>query len=201
MSDEMTDLLKGYQRFKQKYYVESSLYETLVKEGQQPKILVITCCDSRVDPAILLDAKPGELFVVRNVANLVPPCDESPRHHSTSAAIEFAVLTLGVSDIILLGHSHCGGIKALMENKSEAHNTAFIGPWMAIAKAAKQNVLKQHPQNSLDEQAHYCEKESLRISLANLKSFPWIQKRLNDNTLNLHAWHFDLSTGDIEIVK
>lgn len=200
MSDEMKNLLKGYQRFKQKYYEESSLYETLVTEGQKPKFLVIACSDSRVDPAMIFDAKPGELFVVRNVANLVPPCETNPHHHSTSSAIEFAVLSLGVTDIVILGHSQCGGIQALMQGANEDDSTDFIGPWIDIAKPAKQKVLEEHAECSFEEQAHFCEKESLLISLKNLKSFPWIRQRLENKTLCLHAGHFDMASGKIEFL-
>lgn len=194
-------LIKGYKQFKSKHFEQSKSFDELVQYGQKPKILTIACCDSRVDPAIVTGCKPGELFVVRNVANLVPPFESDLRHHGTSAALEFGVLGLGVSDIIVFGHSHCGGVRALMETSEQETSSSFISAWMDIAKPAKQRVLKRHAQCSLDEQARYCEKESLLTSLNNLMTFPWIQQRVLENRLYLHAWYFDLGSGMIEIYQ
>ncbi len=191
-------LVEGYKQFKTEHFEESNLYDDLVEYGQQPKVLVVACCDSRVDPAIVTNCKPGELFVVRNVANLVPPYDNDPKHHGTSAALEFGVTGLGVSDIIVFGHSHCGGIRALMEQSENLKAHTFITAWMNIAKDAKQRVLAEHTKESLDSQSHHCEKESLLISLQNLKTFPWIAERIATKRLALHAWYFNLKTGMIE---
>lgn len=193
-------LIEGYKQFKLKYFKESKAFENLVRHGQKPKILIIACCDSRVDPAIVTNCEPGELFVVRNVANLVPPFDDHPHHHATSAALEFGVLSLDVSDIIVFGHQYCGGIRALMEFK-EKKSSDFIGAWMNIAKPAKERVLTQHADRSLDEKAHHCEKESLLISLNNLMTFPWIKQRVSEQRLFLHAWYFNLDTGAIETYR
>jgi len=191
-------LIEGYKKFKTEHFEESNLYDDLVLHGQKPKVLIVACCDSRVDPAIVTDCKPGELFVVRNVANLVPPYDNDPKHHGTSAALEFGVTDLGVSDIIVFGHSHCGGIRALMEQPEHPTISTFITAWMNIAKPAKQHVLAHHAQDSLDAQSHYCEKESLLISLNNLNTFPWITEHVSQGQLSLHAWYFNLKTGMIE---
>ena len=192
-------LIEGYKQFRIKYFENTRTFDDLVKYGQKPKAMIVACCDSRVDPAIVTNCSPGELFVIRNVANLVPPFNGCSKHHGTSAALEFGVLDLEVSDIILFGHSHCSGIRALMEaQENNEHSSNFIEAWMDIAKPAKQQVLKQYPQHSLDEQSHYCEKESLLISLDNLKTFPWINKRILANELFLHAWYFNLGTGIIE---
>ncbi len=199
ISNSVIDILiEGYKKFKTEHFEESNLYDDLVQYGQQPKALVIACCDSRVDPAIVTHCKPGELFVVRNVANLVPPYDNDPKHHGTSAALEFGVTNLNVSDIIVFGHSHCGGIRALMEQSECPITQSFISAWMNIATAAKQQVLVQHQQESLDIQSHHCEKQSLLISLQNLKTFPWITERVAAHRLSLHAWYFNLKTGMIE---
>ncbi len=194
----ITSLIKGCKQFKLEHFENSESFRDLVQYGQKPKVLAIACCDSRVDPAIVTGCKPGELFVVRNVANLVPPFKNDPRHHGTSAALEFGVVGLGVNDIILFGHSHCGGIRALMEAPEEISSSDFISAWMDIAIPAKQRVLKRYPQCSLDEQAHHCEKESLLISLNNLTTFPWIHERVQASRLFLHAWYFNLGTGMIE---
>jgi carbonic anhydrase len=193
-------LIQGYQQFKTKHFDQSTAFANLVQYGQQPNTLVIACCDSRVDPAIVTNCQPGELFVVRNVANLVPPCDNHShqQHHGTSAALEFGVLGLHVSNIIVFGHSHCGGIRALMEKTDEDEPSDFISTWMSIAKPAKQRVLTDYAQSTLDVQAQHCEKESLIISLNNLTTFPWIKERVEQGVLALHGWYFDLNTGCIE---
>ena len=199
LSNSTIDILtEGYKKFKMEHFEESNLYHDLVYYGQQPRALVVACCDSRVDPAIVTNCKPGELFVVRNVANLVPPYDNDPKHHGTSAALEFGVTNLNVSDIIVFGHSHCGGIRALMEQSEHPITQSFINAWMNIASTAKQQVLHQHPHESLDTQCHHCEKQSLLISLQNLKTFPWIAERVTTHRLSLHAWYFNLKTGMIE---
>lgn len=195
MTSQIKDLIDGYQDFKVQYAQDKPYYDSLVKNGQHPKALVIACSDSRVDPTILTQTKPGELFMVRNVANLVPPYEADPRHHGTSAALEFAVLSLEVEDIIVLGHRFCGGVQALIESKPHESNNCFINSWMNIASPAKERVLTEHPKASPAEQAHFCEKASLLVSLENLKTFPWIAERIEAGTLNIHAWYFDLETG------
>jgi len=196
--------MRGYQKFRAQYFAQSlssTRFKTLVQQGQKPKIMVISCSDSRVEPSIMFNCAPGELFVVRNVANLVPPCEPNPRHHSTSAALEFAVNHLLVKHIIVLGHSQCGGIKALLEtpdfSSAEKTNKIFIFNWMQIAKEAKNKVLVEHNGTSSEEQGHYCEEEALRISLKNLRTFPWIEDKIVNGQLFLHAWRFDFATGNI----
>jgi len=192
-------LLEGYKAFKEKHFVKSKTFEDLIKYGQKPKALVIACCDSRADPAIITNCEPGELFVIRNVANLVPKFEGDHKHHGTSAALEFGVCSLGIKDIIILGHSHCGGIKALMEENNENEKSSdFIDTWMDVANAAKQRCIKECSKESIDKQLHHCEKLSLLISLKNLSTFPWIKERLEKGAISLHAWYFDLETGSLE---
>ena len=198
MHSKIEFLIDGYKHFRQKYFEESTVYKDLVEQGQKPKALIIACCDSRVDPAIITDCKPGELFVVRNVANLVPPCKNDSLHHGTSAALEFGVTGLNITDIIVFGHSHCGGIQALMNKDDSTPTENFINPWMAIAKPAKEQVLREHSEASKSEQESACEKASLLISLNNLQTFPWIKERLTENKIFLHAWYFNLNTGIVE---
>lgn len=193
----ISQLVEGYKQFKLNNFERQQTFQDLVEYGQKPSTLLIACCDSRVDPAIVLGAKPGELFVVRNVANLVPPYMADPRHHGTSAALEFGIKGLKVDNIILFGHSHCGGIKALMEG-AQNQTTDFISAWMNIAMPAKERVLEKHPQATLEEQCQECEKESLITSLNNLHSFGWIQEKIAEGSLLLHAWYFDLRTGVIQ---
>ncbi len=207
-SNPLKKLIRGYEKFRSKYYQQTfwaSLMRNLAKEGQKPRVMIIGCCDSRVDPNILFDCKPGQLFTVRNVANLVPPCDPSPHHHSTSSALEFAVQTLHVEHIIVLGHSQCGGIRALMstpeENLNQTADTGFIYNWMRIAKEAREKALRERKGKSRATQARFCEEEALKISLQNLKTFPWIASKVAAGTLALHAWRFDLVTGKLQQYK
>jgi len=190
-------LISGYKQFKKKYFERENTFKKLVKEGQKPKVLVIACCDSRVDPALLTNSEPGELFVVRNIANLVPHYEKDSHHLSISSALEYGVLTLNVSDIIVLGHSHCGGIRALMQD-NDGRSSSFIKTWLDSANTTKQDVLKKYPHYSFDEQVSLLEKESLLTSIENLKTFPFIHQRLLENKLFLHAWYFNLETGDLK---
>lgn len=190
-------LIEGHKAFKNRNFIETQNYKDLAK-GQNPKVLVIACCDSRVDPAMIFGCDPGDLFVVRNVANLVPHYHNDHHHHSTSSALEFAVKGLNVSDIIVLGHSSCGGIQALMSGPDCTNETDFINDWMNIAIEAKERVIDAHPDDSPEQQAHHCEKESILISVHNLMDFPWIQERVVANKLNLHAWYFDIANGKLQ---
>ena len=199
-NSEIMCLIEGYKQFKYKYFEKSKIYKDLVRKGQKPKVMVIACSDSRVDPAIITNSKPGELFIVRNIANLVPPFEGDHQHHGTSAALEFGVKQLEITDIIVFGHSHCSGINALLEtNPDNINSFDFIDDWMDIAKPAKDSVLNDFPNSSKHEKAHICEKKSLLLSLDNLKTFPWINKKVESNNLFLHAWYFNLATGTIEL--
>lgn len=197
-SSDIGMLIEGYEDFKSQHEQHKDIYADLVEFGQNPKVLFIACCDSRVAPAVVTGSRPGDLFMVRNIANMVPPFKSDPRHHGTSAALEYGVKNLKVSNIIIFGHSHCGGIRHLMETNTDECSTDFIGSWMDVAKPAKEHVLKHHSDCSLDEQAHLCEKQSLLVSLDNLMTFPWIKEAVDKQQLTLHAWHFDLISGGIE---
>lgn len=192
-------LLKGYRAFHGKYFKngKSEIFQDLVDKGQSPKIMMIACSDSRVDPSIILNCEPGEAFVVRNVANLVPPCENDSKHHGTSAALEFAVCFLKVEHIIILGHTHCGGIRALLTGTgTEPSKTqGFIDSWMEIAKEAKEKALQEKGSGPACEQR--CGEYSLMASIDNLYTFPWIKEKIEAGTLTLHAWHFNLETGHI----
>lgn len=135
--------IEGFQRFQSKYFAgEKPLYDKL-SNGQNPSTLLIGCCDSRVDPALLLDCDPGDIFVIRNVANLVPPCNEAGNQQGVSAAIQFAVEALNVKRIIVMGHEKCGGIRALMQGYTPSRKIDFVGRWMRIVEPVKQQVLQQ----------------------------------------------------------
>lgn len=188
-----TELLKGYEKFFDEYFVSSpELYRHLATEGQSPKTLVIACSDSRVDPSIVFKAAPGDIFVIRNVANLVPPFEKDFVHcHGTSAAIEYAVEYLKVENIVVLGHSNCGGIKALVDGHERKPN--FIDPWLDVVQEAKLSCLKVPEKKYCS-----CEKAAIKISLENLKTFPFITKRIKENKLELYGWYFCLENGKLE---
>lgn len=194
-------LIEGYREFREEYLSPgNAAARSRISEAQAPKVMVIACSDSRVNPAILTRAGLGDIFTVNNVANIVPPYKEGhDTHHSTSAAIEFAVLHLGVQHIIILGHSGCGGIQALMAGNTRKREGAysFIEPWMDIVHQAKTHVLERLPHATQDEQAHECEKEALMVSLMNLATFPWVKEGVEAGTLEIHAWYFDIASGDI----
>jgi carbonic anhydrase len=192
--EEIQKLIAGFQRFRTRYYQrERHLFEPLVREGQAPKIMVIACCDSRVDPAIITDCDPGDLFVVRNVANLVPPYETGGSYHGTSAALEFAVRGLNVSHVIVLGHAQCGGIRALVEGPGGGNGGEFIAPWMTIA----QDAVDKTQGGTREERLRGAEQAAIGISLANLRTFPWIRERLGAGTLQLHGWYFDINGGEL----
>lgn len=193
---ELKRLYVGFKRFRTKYFEgENSLYQKLALSGQTPATLIIGCTDSRVDPALLSSSEPGDLFVVRNVGNLVPPCDQTGAgFHGVSSAIEFAVVNLKVKNIIILGHQKCGGVRALMAGV-ENEPPSFINSWVSIADEAKQKVLSELPDASLEEQCSACELESIRISMRNLRTFPFVRKAIEQNQLDLIGAYFDIEQG------
>src|SRR3972149_3358165 len=164
----MERVIEGYRRFRATQWPERrATFEALAHHGQSPGAMVIACSDSRIDPAMIFGAGPGELFVIRNVANLVPPYAPDAEPHATSAALEFAVRGLEVPDVIVMGHAMCGGIRALLEGAPDPVGD-FLGPWMRIAEPAKQKALSSAP---VDRQTA-CEREALKLSLENLLTFP-----------------------------
>ena len=196
-------LIEGFKDFKINYYDNDKSYITnLVKSGQKPKTMVISCSDSRVDPAILFQTKPGEIFAVRNVANLVPPYAPDKGHHGVSAAIEFGVLDLKIQDIIILGHAHCSGIRELCNNSKELINHTsfknmkreFIDSWMNIAAPI---MRKFDLKDNSEILQHEVEKESIINSIKNLMTFPWVSKLVEDKKLNIHGWWFDIESGEL----
>lgn len=196
---EVSKLIDGYREFYRKYFASGdTLYQKLTNVGQSPKTLIIACSDSRVDPSIVTNATPGEIFVVRNVANLVPPCDiDSDTLHGVSAALEFAVRFLKVKHIVVLGHSGCAGIQALLDS-SNIGPTDFIGKWMDAAKPAKEMALNNNPNAGKDMLQHQCEKENVLLSLNNLLTFPWVKSRVENGQLKLHGWHLHLENGTLQ---
>ena len=191
-------LIQGFLRFREQHFVHNdALYRQLVEQGQTPNTLVVACCDARVDPAIVLDCAPGDLFVVRNVANLVPPAENQGQYHGTSAALEFGVCNLGVQHVIVLGHAHCGGIRTLVETGGANNPDSYIDDWMHLVESARADVQKEMPGAAMEAQARACEQRAIMVSLRNLMTFPWVRKRVEDGTLTLHGWYFDIEHGQL----
>ena len=192
-------LIEGYRRFRQRYFHdEPELFASLVSRGQSPAVAVVACCDSRVDPAIIMDCEPGDLFTIRNVANLVPPYEPDGMYHGTSAALEFAVRVLGVGHIIVLGHAQCGGINALLEgNATGVTQGEFVSSWMRIASRARDEALSNPLFTSLDMRRRYCEQAAIQVSIVNLLSFPWVKEQVEQKKLRVHGWYFDIGSGEL----
>jgi carbonic anhydrase len=191
-------LLDGYGRFRSGRYVQDEArYRSLGAGLQSPKLMIIACCDSRAAPETIFDAGPGEIFVMRNVANLVPPYAPDGGHHATSAAIEFAVLSIGVKDIVVMGHGRCGGIRAVVEGGDPLSAGDFIGKWMSdvhdVAHAVREDHNHDHDLQTAVEHA------SVEHSLANLRTFPWLRMRENKGEVGIHGAWFDISLGELHV--
>ncbi len=187
MKNSFNKLVQGYQVFREKYaHGDNSVMQYLSNYGQKPQVMVISCCDSRVDPALILQCDPGDLFVVRNVANIVPPYEKDEAHHGTSAALEFAICFLKIKHLVLLGHSQCGGIQVLLDNKDKNHND-FITNWVSLVKSEQPHL------HNADDYA----KHALSLSLQNCLTFPWIKEKVLQETLKIHLWFFDVKKGQI----
>ncbi len=188
----MDPLIEGYRRFRARAWpADKARYEALSAKGQAPAALVVACSDSRVDPQTVFGAGPGEMFIVRNVAGLVPPYQPDGAYHGTSAALEYGVRVLGVSRLIVLGHAQCGGVRAMVEG-APAEAGDFIASWMEIARPAMAPVPKGLA--GADVLAHY-EDEVVRVSLANCLTFPWIAAAVADGRLELAGFRFGIATG------
>ncbi|AFZ83099.1 carbonic anhydrase [Candidatus Kinetoplastidibacterium crithidiae] len=191
-------LLDGYFSFRNgKLASEKTRYKELATSGQNPEIMIIGCCDSRVSPELIFDSKPGEMFVVRNVANLVPPYDKDPNssYHGTSAAIEFAVSALNIKHIVVLGHESCGGIKSFIENKKPLSTVDFIGKWMSQIAPVSSSLNINNQYNK--ENSKKLELGVISHSINNLLTFPSIKAKINNGSLAIHGAYFLISTGDL----
>ncbi len=190
-------LLEGYANFRQgRYASEAERYLKLGEGAQQPSVMMIACCDSRAAPETIFDAGPGEIFVVRNVANLVPPYTPDGGHHATSAALEYAVLSIGVRDIIVMGHGRCGGIRTAIQSAGPLSHTDFIGSWMRAIKDVASAVPHDDGASAENHERHI-ERASIEHSIANLRTFPWIRTKETRKELAIHGAWFDISMGEL----
>lgn len=201
---QFQQLLDGYRRFRAgEYQDQRRRFDALATHGQAPKLMIIACSDSRVDPTRVFDIDPGQAFIVRNVANLVPPFETSPGYHGASAAIEFAVTQIEVDYIVVLGHAHCGGINAALTGRFDgaAHGEgAFIGHWMAMiepARDAARAAAAAHPDIDAQE---VLELAAIRLSLEHLMSFPFVAERVAAGRLKLRGAHFGIADGILRVL-
>jgi carbonic anhydrase len=194
---EFKALLEGYHRFRADAYRQQKARYDALEQGQSPPVMVISCCDSRVDPATIFDTVPGQVFALRNVANLVPPFETGGGLHGASAAIEFGVLGLEVKHIVVVGHGQCGGIKAALEHSNPASGqNIFIDDWMGIVSDARDAVLAKAP---ADPQ-RALEMEAVKVSLHNLRTFPFIAEREASGELKLHGAWFAIAEGSLYVL-
>ncbi|MET0596643.1 MAG: carbonic anhydrase [Mesorhizobium sp.] len=202
MSHLPEPLLVGYRNFmRRRYAADSSRYRELARDGQTPETMVIACCDSRSAPEAIFDAGPGELFVVRNVANLVPPYAPDGEYHSTSAALEFGVQSLKVKHIVVMGHGRCGGIRAALDPVAGPLSPGdFIGKWMSLVAPAA-DAVASNAMMTAGERQTALERIAIRYSIANLRTFPCVSILEGKGRLSLHGAWFDISTGELWVMN
>ena len=198
----LSKLIEGYRRFRELDWARERERWSELAEGQSPQVMILSCADSRVDPAQIFDARPGEIFVARNIAALAPPYETSSGFHGVSAALEFAVTQLNVGEILVMGHGLCGGCSAALTGKfedtppGEGH---FIADWVRMLNGARDEVLARHEQ--LDRDAFLdMEREAVKVSLKNLRTFPWISAREQAGELKLHGAHFSIAEGRLYVL-
>jgi carbonic anhydrase len=194
-------LLNGFRKFRELYYEKSpEIYQDLLRHGQNPRFAIVACSDSRVDPAIVLQTKPGEIFAVRNVAALVPPFEEDGLYHGTSAALEFAVRGLHVEHIIIIGHAHCGGVESMIQKQEGGEDIGmFIGAWTSLLREARERALADDPELQGDALLSASERHAVRLSLENLTSFPFVREAVAAGELSLQGWYLNIFDGALEI--
>lgn len=191
-------LIEGYRTFRKTTYTDAKpIYEGLAATGQQPKILVIGCSDSRVSSSVVLGTKPGEIFQARNIANIVPAYTKDPGPRSIGAVVEYAVKILKVTDIIVKGHARCGGVEALVNRASNLPPTEYLKPWVEVAAPARALFPKDFDQLPPDEQRLQSELAVVHNSINNLMTYPWVKASVDAGELQLHGWHFDFETGKL----
>jgi carbonic anhydrase len=203
MTPILNKLIFGFTFFREKYFSErKDLYRRLVRDGQRPNIAMVACSDSRVDPALVLQSDPGDIFAIRNVANLVPPFEKDEAgetsYHGTSAALEFAVEQLGVEHIVIFGHAHCSGVKAMvMGQEGTPVAGRFVPSWTSIVNKAYTLAKSKNPAAEGEVLDRCCERQAVIVSLENLMTFPFIRDRVENQTLQIHGWYLDIAEGQL----
>jgi carbonic anhydrase len=203
MSSFPEKLADRYRRFHHRHFLpKAEEYEELATHGQSPDAMVISCSDSRVDPETIFSAMPGEMFVVRNVANLVPPYETGGKFHGVSSAIEFAVLNLRIKHLIIMGHSGCGGIKAALDQSAAIQTEAqFISRWMSMLDEPRLKVLASHQTSTQAQRQAALEQEGIKNSIRNLRTFPFVADAENRGRMALHGAYFDIATGTLSVLN
>ena len=198
----LKDLIKGNENFKNNKFpeMEKELQE-LVKHGQHPEIMFIGCSDSRVTPDLMLNTKPGDMFILRNVGNFVPPFKHDEDFHGSAAAIEFAIAVLKVKHIIICGHSHCGACKSLYEEIPDTDSLVHVKTWLNLGMKAKERTLRNKKFSNEEEMYRATERNSIRHQLDNLLTYPDVKKLLENGELQIHGWYYNIATGEIEYYK
>lgn len=197
-----SDMLDGYRRFRGQDWVDERERWAQLEEGQNPKVMIIACSDSRVDPSQIFDTNPGEIFVVRNVAALVPPFETNPGRHGVSAALEFAVQFLGVEEIVVMGHGLCGGCKAALSRQMDGAppgEGGFIASWISMLDDARTKIANEYGTDGREAE-RAMEWEAVKVSLANLRSFPCVRHKENKGELTLHGAFFAISDGILHVL-
>jgi carbonic anhydrase len=198
----LSQLIEGYRRFRSENWEHERERWMQLAEGQSPRVMILSCADSRADPAQIFDTRPGEMFVVRNIAGLAPPYETSPGYHGVSSALEFAVTQLKVTEILVMGHGLCGGCAAALTGQfaNSVHGEGhFIADWVGMLGAASIKVRSRH--DTLDRAAFLdMELEAVKVSIANLRTFPWIAERERAGTLKLHGAHFSIADGQLDLL-
>jgi len=207
--DHRKRLIDGYRAFRKTDYPEQkALYEELGTKGQDPKIMLIACCDSRADPSDIFNAYPGEMFVVRNVANIVPPLDKNDGYRGTSAALEFAVNVLGVEAIVVMGHESCGGIQGCLDGLGDKPDGGYVGEWVSLLNNARDRLLSRDLKS--EDIVFEMELEGVRQSMKNLMTFPFIKDAVDAGQLSLQGAYFSIikaklmlanNDGNFELVQ
>lgn len=193
----LKELLTGYRRFRGGTWQGERQRFVALGEGQDPGVMIIACADSRVDPATIFDTVPGQTFVVRNVANLVPPYERGGGLHGVSAALEYAVSVLKVRYVVVMGHGGCGGIRAAIAAARGEHVGEFVGPWVSIAAGTRDRVMAEHPDCPDTELVARLEREMIATSLDNLMTFPFVREAVKAGQLNLEAGWFAIASGEL----
>ncbi len=196
---KLENLIENYKKFKEIRFKEyEKLFEELVQKGQRPKTFFIGCSDSRVVPDLITGAKPGDLFVFRNVGNFVPPFKPDADFHGTAAAIEYAVSVLEVNDIVLVGHSHCGACASLYNDIPDSPELIHTKTWLKLGEAAKRSALSEVGEGDRELLLRTTERYNVVVQLANLLTYPAVLKRIEEGSLYVHGWYYKIETGEIE---
>lgn len=191
----MEKLYKGVLKFQESYFKKDKDFFKRLSKGQDPNVLFITCSDSRVDPNFVTQSKPGDLFILRNIGNIIPPSNAIRDKNSTAAAIEYAVMVLKVTDIIVCGHSNCGAMRALLGDEKEIEGMVHLRDWLKIARPVKERVVSVLANEPADVICCYMEKQNVLEQIENIETYPFVDEAIKAGRLFLHGWYYDIGTG------